>query len=397
MYERDFFLARKKTTAKVLKQNQNALRTLCDWLDEKPIQELGDADFKRIEGMIAGDKRKKLRLLEGFFDYCGEAGIYRGANPVTVFFDRNKSKRAAGKGPYRARSTHLDLESEKRLHDLIADNLESDLALAIPLVKGFRMTMARVLEITWKDIEIDDHVVLIHDHKENLTGGTHNYTAPPTKETADFLSQKHALLAQKFKTRQLVKMPVVPVEGGKKEKIAILTKHFRQMLRDAGVSADEISRAADPHNPKAAGGGGYSLLCSHYDYVLQERCGVDLDSGVGCYLRGLRIHDTTSDYYRSLSDGTGAHYLQMIMNRDDIWSAAEGPKRITSREEGASKVIMVPSGPPGTRTRVNSNKRIFLPAGSTLMVRSPTGVEGNVWCFKTEDGQIELNQNVELY
>ena len=68
---------------------------------------------------------------------------------------------------------------------------DNGMCLAIPLSKGFRMPIDRILNITWKDIIIVGNEVLIQDYRKKYTGGTHNYLRPPLQETANFIIARY--------------------------------------------------------------------------------------------------------------------------------------------------------------------------------------------------------------
>lgn len=140
------------------------------------------------------------------------------------------------------------------------------------------------------------------------------------------------------------------------------------MLLAAGVTQSEFALAVDPKHPKAEGGAGYKLLKKHYEYVVQDRCGADLDSPVGCYLRGARIYETTGDYYRALSDETGNYYLQTIMNRDDFFVTNNGPLTLSSEKCGEMRKLSITKGPPGTLTEVLTRKMLRIPKGGEIVV-----------------------------
>ena len=164
------------------------------------------------------------------------------------------------------------------------------------------------------------------------------------------------------------------------QKKAKLTSHIRNTLLEAGVPEELLRKATNQDNPKEAGGAGFNLLKKHYEYSLQEQGGVKLSSGLGFYMRGRRIHDTTTDYYRCLSDQTGDHVLQVIMRRINV--GAEAPKKtavssVLLNEEG-KREINVPAAGHDIKTGVITKKTVFIPKGTEIYFSSPNGVEGTV-------------------
>lgn len=385
MYQNDFFFRRGTVTKETLRANKNVLKGFCNYLAHKPITLLTDKDVENaVKAMPKSNRKKAVNLTEDFFAYCGEIGVYAGRNPVERYKDTagKTPDRDTGNRLYPYSSNHLTKVAEKKLHDAIMDTLEDDISLAIPLVKGFRMSVNRLLELTWKDIVIEGNEVRIQDYKDNYTGGTHNYIRPPLRETADIIIMKHSILKEKYGITRLKKMKVVPIldeHAPDAKKKAELSKYFLKMLRGVGVTNEDLKRVKSPQKANEAGGAGYTFLCSHYDYVLQERCGVKLNSGIGCYLRGVRIYDTTSDYYRALSDATGNNVLQVIMNRDDLFvSDVVSTIELTSKTAESGRQIIAPPAPSGTRTALSTKKRILIPKGSTIQIIGP--VEGVVRC-----------------
>lgn len=399
MMHRDFFSRRNAVSEKTLNEHRNTIRKFCDSVDIKPISALTETDIKKAITCMNGKKNEKLRLIEDFFEFCGENNIYSGQNPISKYLRcENTPNTSSNKGQYPHNSTHISDECERKLHHIIEESIAEDLSLAIPLVKGFRISIKHLLSLTWAEIIINDNEILILHYLPKLTGGTHNYTRPPLRETADFLLKKHRLLLEKYSEKRVKNMLVVPVPGTTiSKKKAALSKHFRATLLAAGVSQSDIQQAARPEEKKAAGGAAYTLLCKHYDYVLTERCDVVLDSGVGCYLRGIRIHDTTNDYYRSFSDPTGNRFLQTIMDRDDCFREvpAQLPE-ITEQYTNGQQELIFPVGPSETRSGVISKEPIFIPKGTIITIGSPCGVNGNV-SFNNQSNLRMPSKRIDLY
>lgn len=399
MMQREFFSSRPAVTEKTLRENRNIVKNFCDLLDHRTISELSDADIKSAVSATKGMKDKKLRLIEAFFEFCGENKLYSGQNPISIYLEHNKIKHTSSvKGLYPSNSITISKECEEKLHLIIDESITEDLSLAIPLVKGFKISIERLLSLTWSEVLIEDNNVRILDYLPNLTGGTHNYTRPPLRETADFLLKKRQLLLEKYSEKQINKMLVVPVPGQSiSAKKATLSKYFRTTLLAAGVSQSDIQQAARPGETKSAGGAAYKLLSRHYDFVLQDRCEVDLDSGVGCYLRGIRIHDTTNDYYRSFSDPTGNHFLQVIMDRDTLFCEESSTNtEITEQLVNGHQEITIPAVSPRIRTAVLSKDFLFLPKGTRLIITSPCGIEGQV-SFQTSPNTPPPEKHIDLY
>lgn len=382
MYQNDFFASLPATTSKVLQGKKNTLKHLCNDLNAVPISALSESEMNRVFIGLKGDAAGKMKLVEKFFDYVGENGGYVGINPVTRFLGRKllKGKKGAALKLYKRQSSHLSVKAEQRLHAYLTQHiLDDDLALAIALVKGFKMEMDRILTITWQDICIEGDEVRIRDYKPNYTGGTHNYTRPPTRETADLLIERYNHLCQDQGKTKLKKLLIVPACGKTmKEKKAALTGYFRRVLGSVAVTQEDFAKAIDPENPKASGGAGYALLCKHYVYTLQEKCGIIANSGLGCYVMSMRIYDTTTDYYLCLSDDSGNHHLQVVMRRAQLDSTerVDVPPITEIESNTAYHDFLVRAVGHESLNAVSSKKQIFIPAGSMVAIRSKYGVRG---------------------
>lgn len=379
IYQNDFFHTLPSVSAKTLKEKKNALVSFCDAL-EKPVSNLTDSDIKKAFASLSKTLKKHINTIEKFFEYIGENHAYRGVNPVTRFRQSQKKNDSKHTPPS---INHLSAAEDKNLHDLILEQLrDNGMCLAIPLAKGFRMPIDRILNITWKDIIIVGNEVLIQDYREKYTGGTHNYLRPPLQETANFIIARYNYLKEKNTKTQLKNQPLVLIpDKSIKEKKASLSKYFRTLLTSAGVKKRKIDDAINPEDPKSDGGAGYALLCKHYDYVLENICGVELNSGVGYFLRAMRIHDTTTDYYRCLTDETGNHFLQVIMRRDGyaeilIDGAVAKISSVLSEDKSTQTVTVQPENA-RELTGVLTKQKIFLPAGSDLVVSAENGVRGS--------------------
>jgi len=384
MYQNDFFAHLALVNKNTLRAKKKRLEGACNHLNHVPMGEITARDVKCAADKLPKSKRDEtINLLDEFFRYCGEIGVYPGVNPVAEYKSSQKKKstdRSKTGSLYTEYSTCLDVTIEKILHDMISKDLDNDLSLAVPLVKGFRMPMRRLLELTWADIQIDEDGVRISDYHDTYTGGTYNYTRPPLRETADFIKIKFGALCERCSLSTLRKRHVIDMgDIPEKKRQAVLTKYIRDTLLEAGVSVADLQQVAmQSTDPKAPGGSGHKLLCQHYDHVLQTRCGVNLDSGLGHFLRGIRIYDTTNDFYRSLRDATGNDILQEIMARDNLFVSVDKSQHyeLTSRTLENGREITAPPAPPGARTAISTKKHILVPKGSLIVIRGP--VEGIV-------------------
>ena len=233
-----------------------------------------------------------------------------------------------------------------------------------------------------------------HAKTNKYTGGTNNYTRPPTHEAAEFIRAKYNMLIEEHGKTRLKKINVVPFPEGttEKKKKAEITKYIKRMLKAAGVGDADFAKILAVDKSKEAGGVGAKLLKTHYEYTLRE-CGVDPLSGVGHFLVGERIYDTTTDSYRGLTEETGVNYLNTIMRRSAYFDWNERcDQRITSHlcaEEGCREIV-VPATGNSDKTGVVTKRRVFLPAGSTITVCSKYGFDGVV-SFSNPNPEVKDN------
>ena len=383
MYQNDFFSRESKVAERTLKAKKNALRKICELLNEKSISKITVGDVEKVAKSLEGDAKAKLNCAERFFTFCGEVNAYSGANPITVYKAGHRGKKAAKAKTHPDVPWHLVPEEEQRLHEEMEKDLSSDLGLAVPLGKGARMSLARMLELRWKDIIVASDGVRIQDYKDQFTGATNNYIRPPTKEVSDLIVKKYDELVREFGKTKLRKMKVLMFAEGttEKQKKTAVTNHIYEILRKSGITREKIRTAVDPNNPKKEGGTGLSLLHKHYDYALKEYGGVNIHSGIGLFLRGMRIYDTTTDSYRCLNDETGNYHLQVIMRRIDVRvgnTVSVGKKPITAQLKSPRvREIKVAAIGHDIRTGVRTKKEIRVPGGTTIVVQSEYGVMGS--------------------
>lgn len=385
LHSRAFLRSLPKTTEKVLKEKTKNLEKVCAYLSEKPFDHLTVDDLAKVSTKIGKNPLKLIKLFDQFWDYMLDNQCIHRKNIAKEFIKQEKRKKAKKKGLYRPNATHLDKQVEKNLHDILVRKNDEE-SIAAALVKGYGMSIDRLLRLTWGDLVIEGNELRIPDPKDNFTGATQNYIRPPTRETTELLLQRFQELCELYGVRKTKNMRVVNLPGNTSQIKARLSRAFREMLIEAGVAKADLN-SAGCSNPKAPGGAGYTLLRSDYKHKLQHCLGVDPESGTGCFLRGARINDTTNDSYRSFSDATGNHYLQVIMRRDDLGineTNAIQPKIKSSITENDQQLITVPAGAGATRTAVTTRKRILLRAGSEIEFSANDGVEGQVVFFEDE-------------
>jgi len=400
-YHRDFFLSRKGVTSATQKNYESTLNAACTFLMEKPFVEVDDKDVARL----FKDNRfvQMKNMICEFFDYCQDRGAYSGSNPIKNYLDKNVlGKPKNNKSLYAQEISHLPFDIEKRLHELIAEHINDREIMAVILAKGFGMSLSEIMDLRWDRIFVIDNHVVIYSRKDRNSGSLHDFTRPVLKESSDFIIQIRNREIEKYGTEDDIKgRKVVPIRIRRSSGLdteadikARLSKYVRNILIEAGLTPEWINTSIG--TTRAPGGSGLALLHKHYNYVLTERCGIDLDSPEGKYLRGLIPEGTTHGYYRSMNDSvSGIPFFLIVMRRDDCFSEKHEviPQVEIVTKEDTSE-IKIPAYGPGQRTNV-SIKKIFIPAGTRITIRAAYGIEGEVRFSETErDDNLPIE---ELY
>jgi len=277
--------------------------------------------------------------------------------------------------------SHLPLENEKKLHELIIKHIGDNEVMALILIKCFGCSLNHALSLRWRDIEEYDDQIIIRGKKDN-TGSFHTFDRPVLLEGTFLIKARREYLLKKMgeDAYDLGKKRVIPIRHSNHSETELkgrLTKYIRKMLIEAGLKPSEISAVAP--NSRTPGGSGVALLNKHYQYVLSERCGLELDSPEGKFMRGLVPGDTTNIYYRSLTDRlSGTSFLLTITRRDDFFFAKDfDMPEITVDRKGSKAEYQLPSPGPGRKLSIIIPKT-FLQSGTKITIKSKYGVSGNI-------------------
>jgi hypothetical protein len=385
-YQHDFFLTQHATTESTLKEKKAALEDICAQLDGYQISAITPKILRSVYCNIGGKEQWKFGIARKFFTYIEHEGVYSGPNPFDRFYEEYA---ADGKSPNReaarraAKVHRIDAKNERLLHQRIQNQIGTPCALVIPLAKGARLTVEEIAALLWEDIRITDNdgsrKVLIRNFREQLTGGTHNFTRPPLPETTDFILQQYDFLRQKYSESALTKMYVVPDSHNPKKRVPekTITAYIRSELIHSGISYKTLAEYSDG-NSKKPGGAGITLLHENYDHVLADECGVDIHSGYGCFLRGKVIPNVTDDYYYSFIREDGAHALDGLVRRDGRFSPEPEPGdpiTETIQDDGTVEETIHSGGP---NKLTGCTGKIILPPGGRVRVKSSHGFQGDL-------------------
>jgi len=390
-YGKDFIASLGGQAKGTIDNKRRALETACMNLPSRPILDLQNSDIEKMFKIKCCTNNKAL--ISNFFEYCRNQKAYLGVNPIINYLDKFYVAKPTGKKLlYPEHISHLPLDIEIRLHNLISENLDDREIMAIILAKCFGMPLNQILTLHWNAIsEINGSIVIYCNNNSNV-GSFHDFTRPILREGSDFIKEKIKRLLQSASREELNSRSVVPIKIDKRSNIksgqdkkAHLTRYIRNMLIAAGMTTSEIN-SSDP-GTRIPGGSGISLLHKHYNYVLEERCGVTLDSDDGKYLRGLVPGNTTQSYYRSMSDSvSGIPYFLTIVRRDDIFAHFSNnviARDIDVKTENGITIITIPSYGPGQRLCLTI-PRTYIPKGTKIIIKSNYGICGDIQ-FRTQE------------
>lgn len=394
MYGKDFLMSLGRCAPSTAADRERALKGACTELGTKPIANMPTKDLKEL---FSKEKYfKKRKLIEEFFEYCKNVGAFISANPVKKFFDENIPEKKGKKVKFYPRDIkHMSYAQEKRLIEVMEEHKEDGEIMAVALAKYARLSLPQIEKITWGDIIIIDGRVIIKILKENNVGRLHDFTRPVLASGDKFIIEKYNEAIEKAGDAEKVKRTKIirKKRGSDKEKGNYLTKYIRNIMLEANITLTEINAAAP--NSKEPGGAGVEFLHNHYDYVLRTRCGVDLDSPEGKFLRGNNPGDTMHQHYRSLTDKvSGIPFLQVIMRRDDVFDdvAVHTVYAQIEYREGVTH-IHIPEIGPGKKANVIF-PQMELIKGTEIVISSPYGVHGEISFRSKNDSEKSMHKRV---
>lgn len=380
-YIEEFMKTQNRASAATQKEKRRVLKNACMELMDKPVVKITNNDIDRLFKNTKYVKKKNL--IRDFFEYCRNKSAYSGINPVLNYLEYNNLRKLkTSRKAYPKELSHIPPKSEEKLHELMLKHIEDNEIMALILIKCFGCSLNDTLSMKWSAIEEYDGQIIVKGQKNN-TGSFHTFDRPILLE-GDFLVKERIkyLHNNTNKEKNLDKERVVPIRRSKDMKETRLrgrlTTYIRNMLIEAGLKPDEISSVAP--NTRTPGGTGVALLRKHYEYVLSERCGLNLDTPEGKYMRGLVPGDTTNLFYRSLSDRvSGIPYLLTITRRDDFFLSRnyEAPETTIMQERDNHFTYKIPSPGPGRKLSIIIPK-VFLQSGTTIKIKSRYGVTGEI-------------------
>lgn len=394
LYGKDYLFSLGACAPRTVKDKERILRGACGELGVKPVTSLTE---KELTNLFSKEKYfKKRKLISNFFDFCKTAGPFMAANPISAFLEGHNSKKKGKKLKfYPKNSRHLSFDQESELIRLMEEHKTDNEIMAVALAKYARLSLTQIKEMVWGDIIIDNGRVMVKIMNEKTAGNLHDYTRPILGGGEQFIIERYneALNkvgdVQRFKNKKIIKQ-----KKNENHNNDHLTKYIRSIIFEANVTADEINAAAP--NTRELGGAGVALLHDHYDYVLQTRCGVGINSPIGKFLRGYNPGDIMHTHYRSLTDTvSGIPYLQVIMRRDDIFDKCKGVNTVKAQVEVKDGItyIRIPAAPPGKKLNVILPE-IEIKRGTEIVLTSQYGLHGEIMFQALNEVDNPVNERI---
>lgn len=356
-YSKTYF-AGQTCSAKTLKEKKDALKKLCAALDEYPMDAIPAKTVASAYAMTKSKQVWKFNILEDFFTFCQGKGLYKGENPISQFLQTRPGKddkTAADAAARRALIPRvLPLDVEKKMVETLYAQIDNPAVLSVALAAGADAGIEEMRELRCSDIIVNEKgEMIIRLFKRENTGATHNFSRPPLPAYRDLILARLAYLKDRYKEEKIQRMYLVPSDNSGESPMPAskITTYLRTTLLHAGIDYSKLAACVADGRHKL-GGAGLKLLQDHYETILREECGVDLSSGIGHFLCGKAIFDTTTDSYRSLISEDGKHVLQGLIRRDAHLCTEELDRELKPViwEDGEKIIVDLPAAGLGNLT-----------------------------------------------
>ena len=389
-------------TERDAKKKLNELEKLCRDLPSKVMdrisaEDIGSLRKRLLENAKDATVHKKLRMLRDFWEYCLAEHIIEGRNPVEEFLKDNTIK--TRKTPEalankEAQSQSLTDEVERALDALIEENIGDGRLMSIALVNGGGIPPSMHRTITWANVTFDPKDpddARVNVRKDEIRGGTHDYTRPLFRAEGHLLRLRYEYLLTIFDGNEelIRKLPIVsakddPTKGIKDTKV--ITACIRDTLLRAGV---KNSALASSRNKDRRVGMGTQLLLHNYEAKILE-CGVESDSALKDFLMLRQIYSVTGDRYRDFTCELGQKNIRHFLDRLGRFDppAEKRSRKTRFRENGLDIVRMDRAGP----LHCNSMEAtIRLKKGDEVVLGAKYGIAGELYIV-SESGTDDLSK-----
>ena len=387
----------RNTTEANAKRKLTNLQKACILVSDKKMEDVTEADIGKLKRKLMEEvkeetARERLRLLGDFWEYCLGKRIINGQNPAKAYLadnPGNKRKDPEKLANKEAQARRLTYEVEKKLNANIESNISDGRMMSIVLLNGGGIMPTLQKGLQWKDVIFGDEITraTVVIRRDDILGGTHDYTRPLFHAEARFLRLRYDYLMELYKgnDKKIRSLPIVAKKedpGAELEETKEITSFVRDVLFRSGV---KYSQLASSRNKDRRVGMGTQLLQRNYEAKILE-CGVESDSGLKDFLLLRRIESVTGDRYRSFTSEEGQRYISNLLGRLGQFDPAP-PKHTRKKrfKEGGKEIVRLDAAGPGYCNEIVVE--YTLKKGDVISLESGLGMVGEVMAVANDDSE----------
>lgn len=381
-----------KTSIKNQKSVQRIIEKVTAFFGSVAISDITRAMIKAYVKQNEKSARRDLNYTCKFFEFCRDKGVYTGENPLEVYADVYRIKKA-NNGIYSIRKLieiiNIPTDVEKKLNNEILNNVDDGLYIGLMLVKECNFTTTEISSLKWKNVSLrnDTPYLSISISKETIGGATHNYTRPLTPFAADVIYQRYHILEKKYTEDEIMDMPLASKSSDYKKPVDAkdITRLCRIALLRAGIDQYYLSVIQG-----ICPGAGLRLLQKNLRYRLEYYCGLSEDPAAVSFLMGNSLqNDITADHYRSFISPEGQMYLYNALKRDKRFISdqeTEENKRETVQnwilQDGITEFSISPTS---THEVISFKIKIQIKPNDFIYLYAPQGISCSVKVWKARE------------
>lgn len=376
------FLGTESGNADTQRRKEREMMQIAAQLDAYTMDSIPQTALSAIYKKLPEKTRgTRFRLLERFWSYCRDIGVYHGQNPFEQFLTKNPSGKKAAPEELQRKAMQpasLPEKVERALNQRIQEASPEDAKMTgLLLIKEAGFPASEACQIRWDDVKFNqmgrpETTVQFEIKKDFSAGATHDYKRPGSPRCARELYRRAEFFRRQWGT--LEGHYVLEDLSGRCVESKALTAFCRDELLHCGMGAAELAQdRAEPY------GIGVRLLLSNYKYRIAYRSGFQEDSGVVNYLMGHSLSgNVTADHYRSMTGPEGQEFLLNVLSRDKTFedTPPDGIELIAKERDGDAAKITVQAKKPQRFNHVTLTVR--LEPGQTLEISAPGILQGSM-------------------
>lgn len=314
------FLETESGNADTRRRKERELMEIAAKLDTYTMDAIPQAALSSIYKDLPGKTRgTTFRLMERFWRYCLDIGVYHGQNSFECFLMKNPAGKKVAPEELQRRALQpasLPEKVERAINqDLQNASPDNTKMTGLLLIKSAGFSSSDACKLRWDDVEFNqmgrsETTVQFAIKKNFSAGATHDYKRPGTPicarelhRRAEFFRAQWGILAGHYVLEDLT---------GKRLESKVLTAFCREELLRCGMAPSVLAPdRTEPH------GIGVRLLLSNYKNFISYRSGFQQDSGVINFLQGYSLAgNVTADNYRSFTSPEAQDFLLDVLSRD---------------------------------------------------------------------------------